>query len=330
MSPGRWWRNRREDIEDIEFLMLGDCQFLVSAIIRSSKSDNRIGEKLTATKHRRIFVYVILTYSLSEEQILNSRREEYSRPRQWVSLSKVAVLDLNQQRLWTVLEIAFNHSRNKKKRIKSLAPNPFLLFSTKHAYKTICCPHTHTHTHIYTLQYIHIYIMYTYTYICIYTHYINIYIYTLQKILAQPSKKAKTNNINNIYIYTLQYIRIYIMYIYIKIKHQPSKKQKQKQKKQQSKNKINKLIKMIYTVYFYHSGLPLRARVDLGAVAIKGYSTFPKAPALLEPQHQMEFNVVPRTLNNFKYCFLILIILFNIIHSFAHSLIVHEVPHCSD
>ena len=32
--------------------------------------------------------------------------------------------------------------------------------------------------------------------------------------------------------------------------------------------------------------LPLRARVDDGAVAIKWYSAFPKAPALLEPQHK--------------------------------------------
>ena len=31
--------------------------------------------------------------------------------------------------------------------------------------------------------------------------------------------------------------------------------------------------------------LPLQATVDLGAMAIKEYSTFPKAPALLEP-HQ--------------------------------------------
>ena len=29
-----------------------------------------------------------------------------------------------------------------------------------------------------------------------------------------------------------------------------------------------------------------QARVDLGAMAMKGYSTFPKAPALLEPPHQ--------------------------------------------
>ena len=31
--------------------------------------------------------------------------------------------------------------------------------------------------------------------------------------------------------------------------------------------------------------LPLRARVDLGAMAMKEYSTFPKAPALHEPHH---------------------------------------------
>ena len=33
--------------------------------------------------------------------------------------------------------------------------------------------------------------------------------------------------------------------------------------------------------------LPLRARVDLEAMAMKGYSAFPKAPALLEPYHQI-------------------------------------------
>ena len=33
--------------------------------------------------------------------------------------------------------------------------------------------------------------------------------------------------------------------------------------------------------------LPRRARVDLGAMAIKGYSAFPKARALLEPHHQI-------------------------------------------
>ena len=38
-----------------------------------------------------------------------------------------------------------------------------------------------------------------------------------------------------------------------------------------------------------------------------------------EPHHQMQFNVIPRTLNGFKYCYLTLTILFNIIHSFAYS-----------
>ena len=33
--------------------------------------------------------------------------------------------------------------------------------------------------------------------------------------------------------------------------------------------------------------LPLQDRVDLGAKAMKGYSIFPKAPALLEPHHQI-------------------------------------------
>ena len=33
--------------------------------------------------------------------------------------------------------------------------------------------------------------------------------------------------------------------------------------------------------------LPLWARVDLGAMAIKGYSAFPKAPTLLEPHPQI-------------------------------------------
>ena len=40
--------------------------------------------------------------------------------------------------------------------------------------------------------------------------------------------------------------------------------------------------------------LPCRARVDLGAKAMKGYSAFPKAPALLEPHHQI-VSVITRT-----------------------------------
>ena len=33
--------------------------------------------------------------------------------------------------------------------------------------------------------------------------------------------------------------------------------------------------------------LPFRARVDLGAMAMKGCAVFPKAPASLEPHHQI-------------------------------------------
>ena len=33
--------------------------------------------------------------------------------------------------------------------------------------------------------------------------------------------------------------------------------------------------------------LPLRAKVDLGAMAMKGCSVFPKAAASLEPHHQI-------------------------------------------
>ena len=35
--------------------------------------------------------------------------------------------------------------------------------------------------------------------------------------------------------------------------------------------------------------LPIWVRVDLGAMAMKGYSVIPKAPALLEPPHQICF-----------------------------------------
>ena len=33
--------------------------------------------------------------------------------------------------------------------------------------------------------------------------------------------------------------------------------------------------------------LPLQVKVDMGALAMKGYSTFPKTPALLKPHHQI-------------------------------------------
>ena len=37
----------------------------------------------------------------------------------------------------------------------------------------------------------------------------------------------------------------------------------------------------------YIQVLPFRARVDQEAMEIKGYSAFPKAPALLEPHYQI-------------------------------------------
>ena len=40
---------------------------------------------------------------------------------------------------------------------------------------------------------------------------------------------------------------------------------------------------------------PLQTRVDLRAMAIKGYSTFPKAPALLEPRHQIVYFHIQET-----------------------------------
>ena len=41
--------------------------------------------------------------------------------------------------------------------------------------------------------------------------------------------------------------------------------------------------------------LPLRARVDLGVMVMKGYSAFPQTPALLE-SHIKLFRVISRTL----------------------------------
>ena len=45
----------------------------------------------------------------------------------------------------------------------------------------------------------------------------------------------------------------------------------------------------------------------------------PKTPRL-EPVNQIEFSVIPRIQDSFKYCYQMLIILFNIIHSFAQWL----------
>ena len=35
---------------------------------------------------------------------------------------------------------------------------------------------------------------------------------------------------------------------------------------------------------------PFRARVNMGVMAMKGYSAFPKAPVLLEPHHQIVYS----------------------------------------
>ena len=52
--------------------------------------------------------------------------------------------------------------------------------------------------------------------------------------------------------------------------------------KQFSVAKVHSLILFIPLTGPYQV-LPFRARVDLGAMAMKGCSTFPNAPALLEP-----------------------------------------------
>ena len=49
--------------------------------------------------------------------------------------------------------------------------------------------------------------------------------------------------------------------------------------------------------------------MNLRVLIMKEYFTFHKTPRL-EPNHQMQFNVIPRTVNSFKYCYLPLIILF--------------------
>ena len=46
--------------------------------------------------------------------------------------------------------------------------------------------------------------------------------------------------------------------------------------------------------------LPLRNRVDIGVMAMKGYFTFPKTPRL-KPPDRMQFSDIPRTLNCFSF-----------------------------
>ena len=50
--------------------------------------------------------------------------------------------------------------------------------------------------------------------------------------------------------------------------------------------------------------IPLRARVDLRAIAMKGYSAIPKASALLKPDHQNVKSLTP--LQRSSLCILLL------------------------
>ena len=43
--------------------------------------------------------------------------------------------------------------------------------------------------------------------------------------------------------------------------------------------------------------LPLQIRVDLGIMAVNGYSTLSRSPEL-ESHHQMQFSILPRTHEN--------------------------------
>ena len=56
--------------------------------------------------------------------------------------------------------------------------------------------------------------------------------------------------------------------------------------KQFSIAQVSRVLSMSQTELNYQV-LPLRARVDQGAMAMKGYSAFPNAPALLEPHHEI-------------------------------------------
>ena len=44
---------------------------------------------------------------------------------------------------------------------------------------------------------------------------------------------------------------------------------------------------MLLVLFNPYQVLPLRARVDMGAMATKGYFAIPKTPALLEPHYQI-------------------------------------------
>ena len=47
-------------------------------------------------------------------------------------------------------------------------------------------------------------------------------------------------------------------------------------------------VKVLFDLYIGpYKVLPFRVRVDLGAMAMKGYSAFPQVPTLLEPHDQI-------------------------------------------
>ena len=76
----------------------------------------------------------------------------------------------------------------------------------------------------------------------------------------------------------------------------------------------------ILFLFFLSATQSLRVIVDMGVMVMKEYSTLPRLPEL-ESHHHMQFNLLSRTLNRFKYSYLTLIILFkiNINKLFAHS-----------
>ena len=54
-------------------------------------------------------------------------------------------------------------------------------------------------------------------------------------------------------------------------------------------------ISMQFSFIWPYQVRPLRARVNWEVLAMKGYSTFPKAPALLDPHHQMFYCYIEDT-----------------------------------
>ena len=68
-------------------------------------------------------------------------------------------------------------------------------------------------------------------------------------------------------------------------------------------------------------GVETESPPGLARTTVPSHPTFSKAP-WLDPHHQMQFNVIPKTLNDFKNYFPTLIILLNIIYSFVDNYMV--------